>query len=101
MIAKRPQRDTDGTLLQGLIAYYKGEDLTEFYVGGGTYDLTGTGTPTFGAGKVGNALTLNGSTQYASVPATVMPHQQNMTFGFWFKIASTAGSYYLGGETGG
>lgn len=38
-----------------------------------TYNATAVGSPTYTAGKVGNALTLNGTTQYATAPFVVNP----------------------------
>lgn len=100
-MAKAFQVDTGGTLTTNLRVYYKQEDLTEYYLGGGTYDQTGVGSPTFAAGKVSNALTLDGSSQYTTIPTGAMPHQQNMSIAFWFKFSSTVGGKYMGGETGG
>ena len=54
-MAKAFQVDSGGTLLTNLVAYFKLEDVTEFYIGGGTFDLTNENTVAFNAGKVNNA----------------------------------------------
>lgn len=98
-MAKVFQVDTGPTLTTNLISYWKQEDLTDFF---STNNQTGVGSPTFTAGKAGlsNALTLNGSSQYTTIPSGVLPHQQNMAIALWFKM-NTTGVFYLGGETGG
>jgi hypothetical protein len=47
-----------------------------------------TGTATWGAGKVNNALTLDGSTSYVSVPAGIVSGLTNFTVAAWIKPTS-------------
>jgi len=81
-MAKIFQVDTGGTLTTSLVSYWKLEDLTDFF---STNNLTGVGSPTFTAGKVGNALTLDGSTQYATCPVRLT--YADFSLSFWFKTA--------------
>src|SRR3990167_1496455 len=54
-MAKVFQVDTGGTLTTNLVAYYKTEDVTEYYIGGGTLDFTNNNSGTFSTGKISNA----------------------------------------------
>jgi hypothetical protein len=53
--AKTFQVDSSSTLVTGLLSYYQLEDATEYFVGGGTYDLTNGGSTPFNSGKVSKA----------------------------------------------
>lgn len=65
-----------------LLAHYSFEgDLNDS--SGNANNVTGTGSPTFAAGKYGSALNLNGSGQYAMVPATIMIGVTNFTIATW------------------
>jgi hypothetical protein len=86
--------DTGGTLLTGLVAYYKLEDATEYYVGGGTYDLTNENTVAFNAGLVNNAADGgSGNTNKALNLANGLGiNGGNFSMSMWIKLASTISS---------
>lgn len=91
------QKDTGGTLTTNLQAYYKLEDATEFYVGGGTLDMTNSGAATFAAGKVNNAVNLvRASSQYLSVANNLGATNGAYSIAGWFRPASQPGlgEYY-------
>lgn len=60
-MAKRFQVDTNGTLLTGLVSYFKLEDGNDFF---GANHLTNYNTVIFEAGKIGNSAKFNGTTNY-------------------------------------
>ena len=60
-VTKQFQVDTGGTLTTSLVSYFKMEDATDYF---GTSTLTNYATTTFTSGKVNNAGTFNGSSQY-------------------------------------
>lgn len=53
-----------------------------------TYNATAFNSPTYGAGVIGQAISLNGSDQYASVPA--MGVYANATVSVWVKSVNIA-----------
>ncbi|MBZ5566204.1 MAG: LamG domain-containing protein [Acidobacteriia bacterium] len=57
------QVDTGGTLLTGLVSYYPEDNATDAY---GSNDLTDHNSPTYGSGKINDAVALSGSSQYQS-----------------------------------
>jgi hypothetical protein len=52
---------------------------------GNANDGTSTGSPTFVGGKYGLALNLNGSSQYAMLPANMLASVSNFTIAVWLK----------------
>lgn len=84
-MAKRFQIDTAGTLTTNLIAYLKEEDGTDFF-GGNT--VTDVASPTYTAGKVNNALTLNGSTQKQTLPASLISGYSGLSLVGWVKFTA-------------
>jgi hypothetical protein len=50
---------------------------------GNANDATAIGSPTFAVGKYGSALSLNGSSQYAMVPANIFASVTNFTIAAW------------------
>jgi hypothetical protein len=75
------------TLKTGLVSYWEFENTSwlDSHTTGNT--LTGTAAPTSTAGQVGNALTLNGSTQYLSCTSntSLQTGGQDFSFAFWFN----------------
>lgn len=71
-------------LLTGLESYWPLSDLTDS-IGGRT--LTNNGSATFVAGKIGNAVSLDGATQYLSRAndAVLQTGGGTFTIAFWFK----------------
>jgi len=86
-MAKAFQVDTGGTLLDGLLAYYKLEDRTEYYVGGGTYDFTEYGSPTYVAAKVNNGLNLDDSYNQYDKIANNLGFDVNVSVAGWVKLS--------------
>ncbi|OGY60792.1 MAG: hypothetical protein A3I33_02450 [Candidatus Colwellbacteria bacterium RIFCSPLOWO2_02_FULL_45_11] len=92
------QVDTGETLINGLQAYYKLEDETEFYVGGGTLDLTNGNSTTFTAGKVNNAGNfVRSSNQSLYVDNNLGINGGAISISTWVKLASlpTDGQRFL------
>lgn len=67
------------------IAQFNFDDLSDE---SGNYDLTGFGSPTFSAGKIGNCINLNGTTQYASNAS--LPTNGNFSLVGWFNADTDA-----------
>lgn len=90
-MAKQFQVDTGGTLLTSLAAYYKLEDVTEYYTGGGTLDLTNNGTCTFATGKVSNAVDSGASPsgKYLSIANNLGTTGNNVSIAGWAKMRIT------------
>jgi len=63
-----------------------------------TYNATTVGSPTYTAGKVGDALTLNGTTQYATAPYVVNPTSA-FTATAWVKYTGSRTTPLLYGPT--
>ena len=85
--AKQFQVDTGGTLTTNLKAYYKLEDVNDFY--DNAYNLTNTNTATFAAGKINNAVNLvRASTQYLSIANNLGIDGGAISISGWFKIAA-------------
>ena len=75
-------------LTQGLVGYWKMEDVNDS--SGNSVTLTNNGTTTFVGGKYGNASNYNGSSQYLSTATTISGVQ---TVSFWANPASTTDNY--------
>lgn len=54
-----------------------------------TYNGTVVGSPTYTAGKVGNALTLSGTGQYVTTPFVINPLNASFTATAWVKYTGT------------
>jgi len=84
-----------------LVAYWKGEDLTDEI---NSHTLTNVGSATFTAGKRDNAFTLNGSSQYFTAPDSAdWALGNNFTISIWFNpsaIGATPGVLFVQGESG-
>lgn len=96
-MAKTFQVDTGGTLTTSLQAYYKLEDATEYYIGGGTLDMTNNGTVTFASGKVSNGSNhVATSSQYLSLASNLGATNGSYSIAGWYKVSSqpTAGNYF-------
>lgn len=82
-----------GVLGQGLMGYWKTDESSGTIVdsSGANLNLTNTGTATFTTGKYSRALTLNGTTQYASTTDQV-PHSltSDMTASAWINATSVS-----------
>lgn len=82
------QINTDGTLTNSLVAYYKLEDSTDIWAWNNATSTTGM---TYTSGKVNNAGTFDGSTSNIQVPWSLFPNATNeFTIGFWLKLNQTA-----------
>jgi len=80
---------TDTPSLYGGVAYYKLEDVADS-IDGNT--ATNVGTATFTSGKIGNALTLNGSSQALTLNAALLNAYATCSISAWFKLGAT-GAY--------
>ena len=71
----------------GLVAWWALENVNDSHTGG--YDLTNTGTVTFDAGKISNAATFDGSTQYLShADAAGLSITGALSLACWIKMDS-------------
>lgn len=94
------QVDTGQTLTTSLVSYFKLEDLTDAF---GANTLTNNATVTFIAGKVNNAASFNGSTQYLSRANVLSAATTNVTMACWVHITSISqhGGLLHNGKTDG
>jgi len=53
-------------------------------------DATDVNSPTYGSGKVGNAVTYNGSTQYSSIPSDISFYDTQATYMMWIKLTTAS-----------
>lgn len=91
-MAKQFEVDTGGTLTTGLQAYYKLEDATEYYVGGGTLDMTNNGGVTFVAGKVDDAgQFVRASNQYLSLASSLAYSGGPYSMAGWYRVDGAPG----------
>jgi hypothetical protein len=83
----------------GLIAHYKLSDASDET---GNHNGTAVGSPTYSAGKFGNAVNLNGSSQYISAADSSAFDVADMSISFHFKTSSATKQYMVGkhGDTG-
>ena len=77
-----------GSLSNGLVGYWKMEDVSDS--SGNSVTLTNNGVTTFTAGKFANASTYNGSSQYLSTATSISGVK---TVSFWTNPASTTDNY--------
>jgi len=80
----------------GLVGWWKLDDgssgttpLTATDSSGNGNTGTLTNGPTWTTGKIGNALTFNGTSQYVSVPAAALPSDNTFTASLWFKTTAS------------
>lgn len=81
-----------GTLGLGLLAYYRfdetsGTTAADSSGNGQTASLSGGAT--FSAGIQGNAVTLNGTSQYVSVPSGLLSNAASFSVSAWVKLTSS------------
>lgn len=86
-MAKVFQIDTAGTLLTGLVSYYKLEDVNDFY---GTNHLSNINAATFQTGKVRNGAKFNGTTQYLRRANPLSVNTTNISMFGWVYISTTS-----------
>ncbi len=75
-------------LLVDVSAWYEGEDVTDTHVN--SYDLTEVGSPTYTAGKVGDALTYSGSSNHrlsVGVGHDLVMGNNDFHVSLWLKFA--------------
>lgn len=89
-MAKQFQVDTGGTLTTSLISYYKLDDETDFY---GSNNLTNVGSAMFVAGKVGNCVNLDGSTQYLKNATNYGIDGGSISIAAWVYLAANSSDY--------
>ncbi len=96
--AKHFQVDSGGTLTNGIKAYYKAEDATEFYVGDGSLNLTNIGSVAFDSGKVNNAADhgTENNTKSLNVNNNMGVTGGPISMAFWFQgVASQAHDWWI------
>lgn len=76
------------TLMSGLLAYYSFENDATDDLGG--FDGTPVGSPTYEAGKVGQAILLNGTTQWVDISSSSTLDPDKISLVAWVNL--TAGS---------
>lgn len=81
------QIDTAGTLLIGLVSYFKLEDVNDFF---GANHLTNVNAATFQAGKVNNGVKFNGTTQYLRRANVLSAATTNISMFGWVYIPTTS-----------
>ena len=69
-------------LQKGLVSYFNFDDNLKDQKGYAS-DGVPTGNPTFTAGKIGKALTLNGTSQYVNFTANPSQSPTGITIAFW------------------
>src|SRR3990167_4722974 len=94
--AKSFQVDSGSTLTTSLVSYYKLEDATDFF---GPNNLTAVNQASFVAGKVNNAVTLDGTDDYLD-GGDVLDFERTQAFSVnaWVKRATTGASMSIAGK---
>jgi len=91
-IPKQFEIDTDGTLLTGLISYFKlDSDGSDFW---GNNHLLPSGNVSYGAGKVGNGVVLDGGVNSFlgnTNPSGLPVGNSNRSISVWFKCTQYPG----------
>src|SRR3990167_2469213 len=91
--AKSFQVDSGSTLTTSLVSYYKLEDATDFY---GSNNLTAAGNASFVAGKVNNAVTLDGTDDYLDGGDVMdFDYNQNLSLEAWIYPDVLTGSHNI------
>lgn len=95
-MTKKFQIDTDGTLTQGLVSYYKFEDVVDFCE---VNDLTNYNSVTFSAGQVNNCAVPNGSSSYLRRAAVLSTATTNISMFMWIYVPTTSekGGFFSNG----
>lgn len=90
-MAKVFQVDTGGTLTTNLVAYWKLEDVNDFYA---SYNLTNTGSTPFNAAKVNNGADFgtSNSTKWLRVANNLGITGGNISIALWVKLNTEIGS---------
>ena len=93
---KQFQVDTGNTLTTSLVSYYKLEDANDFW---STNNLTNFNSVTFVTGKVNNAASFNGTTNYLQLASPLSTAIDNISIFFWVNIptASEKGIFFHNG----
>jgi hypothetical protein len=73
-----------------LIAHYKLSDASDET---GNHNGTAYGSPTYSAGRFGNAINLNGTDQYISAPDDAAFDVTDMSLSLWLKTTDVSGTY--------
>jgi hypothetical protein len=71
----------------GLVAYYMFDSNANDSSGNGK-TATLNGSPTYVAGRTGNAVSLSGSSQYVSLPSGIVSGLNDFTISTWVKITT-------------
>jgi hypothetical protein len=89
------QQQETSTLLNGLLAFYKLDDLTD--ATGNSFTLTNNNGITFGEGKIGNAAIFNIGGGNAYLSRTSLPNENctESTITMWFKDQGSDGEDFL------
>lgn len=92
-----PTCDPNGNLALGLVAYWKFDGNFQDSAGSNHGSSVGEGIDRNAGGKFGNALNLNGSTQYVGVDnATALQvGTQPFSVSFWVSIGNGGSSYHI------
>jgi len=77
----------------GLISYFNFDDNLKDQKGYAS-DGIPTGNPTFTAGKIGKALTLNGTSQYVNFTANPSQSPTGVSIAFWMNVMSQQDIYF-------
>src|SRR5215469_1415398 len=86
-MAKHFTVDTGGTLTTGLVSYFKlDSDSSDYF---GSHNGTDVASPTYGTGKVNNAITYNGSSQYTHFATAYS--LTDASFSCWIKTSTSSG----------
>lgn len=86
-VTKQFQVDTGGTLTTSLVAYYKMEDATDFW---STNNLSNVNSVSFVAGKVNNAGSFNGTSNYLQKSGVISTSTNNYSFFMWVYVPTTS-----------
>ena len=88
------QVDTAGTLMTSLLAYYQLNSNSNDYLGA----KNGTDTSvSYGAGKVNNAATYNGSTSKSDLGNNFnFERTDSFSVAFWIKFTETNNKFFIG-----
>lgn len=95
---KQFQRDSLGSLLTGLVAYWKFEDANDYY---STYNFTSNTNITFDAGKVNNAADGAASGRLYQTPAVLASNTFSLSKWEYFPSALMKGCFFANGNIAG
>jgi hypothetical protein len=80
-------------LQKGLVSYFNFDDNLIDQKGYASNGVS-TGNPTFTAGKIGKALTLNGTNQYVDFIANPSQSPNGVSIAFWMNVMSQQDIYF-------